>query len=141
MENNKPNTIASSSDINQPKKKKSRWKYGLGGILFFPILLFVLYTWFVLTWNYSSGERAGYVQKLSKKGFIAKTWEGELAMVSMPGTMPEIFYFTVPNDSVAAKINSTLGKRVKLKYEQHIGVPSKLFGETEYFVTDVWVVE
>lgn len=106
-----------------------------------PIIAFIAYTWFVLTWSYSTGERAGYVQKLSKKGFIAKTWEGELAMVSMPGQAPEIFFFTVPSDSVAEKINASLGKRVKLKYEQHIGVPSRLFGETEYFVTDVIVVE
>ncbi len=140
MEANKLNTIASET-IGPPKKKKSRWKYALGGILFAPILLFVFYTWFVLTWSYSTGERAGYVQKLSKKGFIAKTWEGELAMVSMPGTMPEIFYFTVPTDSVAAQINASLGKRVKLHYEQHIGVPSRLFGESEYFITKVEIVE
>lgn len=110
-------------------------------LLFMPVVMFVSYTWFVLTWSYSSGERAGYVQKFSKKGFIVKTWEGELAMVSLPGTLPEIFYFTVPSDEVAAKINASLGKRVRLHYEQHIGVPTKLFGESEYFVTDVTVVE
>lgn len=131
-------TTSSSGDI---KKKRSRWKFWLFTVLFAPIVMFVLYTWFVLTWSYSTGERAGYVQKLSKKGFIAKTWEGELAMVSMPGTLPEIFYFTVPDDSVASKINGSLGKRVKLAYEQHIGIPTKLFGETEYFVTKVEVVE
>jgi len=125
----------------KPKKKRSKWKYGIAGILVAPVFFFIIYTWFVLTWSYSTGERAGYVQKLSKKGFIVKTWEGELAMVSMPGQMPEIFYFTVPQDSVAEKINSSLGKRVKLEYEQHIGIPTKLFGETEYFIVDVVVVE
>jgi hypothetical protein len=124
-----------------PVKKKSRWKFWLFAILFAPILFFILYTWFALTWSYSTGERAGYVQKLSKKGFVAKTWEGELAMVSMPGTLPEIFAFTVREDSVAERINSSLGRRVKLTYEQHIGVPTKMFGETEYFVTRVEVVE
>ncbi len=122
-------------------KKKSRWKFWLFTILFAPLLLFAVYTWFVLSWSYSTGERAGYVQKLSKKGFIAKTWEGELAMVSMPGTLPEIFAFTVSQDSVAARINSSLGRRVKLTYEQHLGIPTKMFGETEYFVTRVEVVE
>lgn len=125
----------------EPKKKKFRWKLWLFLTLLTPVVLFVLYTWFVLTWSYSTGERAGYVQKLSKKGFIAKTWEGELAMVSMPGTLPEIFYFTVPSDHVAAEINASLGKRVRLHYEQHIGVPLKVFGESEYFVTKVEVVE
>ncbi len=125
----------------EPKKKKFRWKLWLSITLLAPLVLFVLYTWFVLTWSYSTGERAGYVQKLSKKGFIAKTWEGELAMVSMPGTLPEIFHFTVPSDEVAAEMNRSLGKRVRLHYEQHIGVPTKLFGESEYFVTKVEVVE
>ncbi|MBI5474138.1 MAG: hypothetical protein HY961_17520 [Ignavibacteriae bacterium] len=110
-------------------------------VLITPIILFSLYMWFVLTWSYSTGERAGYVQKLSNKGFIAKTWEGELAMVSMPGTMPEIFFFTVRSDEVAQKINASLGKRVKLSYEQHIGVPTRFFGETEYYIVDVAVVE
>lgn len=123
------------------KKKRIRWRLWLFIVLITPIVLFGLYTWFVLTWSYSSGERAGYVQKLSKKGFIAKTWEGELAMVSMPGTLPEIFHFTVPSDEVAAQINATLSKRVRLHYEQHIGLPTRLFGESEYFVTRVELVE
>jgi hypothetical protein len=137
---NSPTKPAESTTAN-PKKKRSKWRLWLAVFLVMPIFVLVLYTWFVLTWSYSAGERAGYVQKLSKKGFIVKTWEGELAQVSMPGQAPEIFLFTVPSDAVAAKINSSLGKRVKIHYEQHIGVPSKLFGETEYFITDVFVVE
>ncbi len=106
-----------------------------------PLLLLVLYTWSALTWSYSSGERAGYVQKFSRKGWVCKTWEGELAMVAVPGSMPEKFYFTVRNDSVAGLINQSLGKRVALHYNQHKGVPTSCFGETEYFVSDVKVVE
>ena len=81
------------------------------------------------------------MQKFSKKGWICKTWEGELAMVSIPGTMPEKFYFTVRDDAVAARINRNIGRRVALSYEQHKGVPMRCFGETEYFVTNVRVVE
>ena len=106
-----------------------------------PLLLLVLYTWSALTWSYSSGKRAGYVQKFSRKGWVCKTWEGELAMVAVPGSMPEKFYFTVRNDSVAGLINQTLGKRVALHYKQHKGIPTSCFGETEYFVSDVKVVE
>ena len=138
---NSPSTPSTDSQTTSPKKKRSKWKYGLGAVLFLPIFVFIMYTWFVLTWSYSSGDRAGYVQKLSKKGFIVKTWEGELALVSMPGQAPEIFLFTVPNDEVASKINDSLGKRVKLHYEQHIGIPTKFFGETEYFVSGMTVVE
>ncbi len=100
-------------------------------------VLFAFYTWAMLTWSYSSGERAGYVQKFSNKGWVCKTWEGELAMVSMPGTMSEKFYFTAQNDAVAAQINGSLGKKVAITYEQHVGLPSTCFGETMYFVTAV----
>ncbi|MGH8694440.1 MAG: hypothetical protein ACREVM_09475 [Burkholderiales bacterium] len=104
-------------------------------------LLFGAYTWFVLSWSYSEGERAGYVQKLSNKGWICKTWEGELALVTMPGTVAEKFYFSVRDDGVAQKINQSLGQRVTLTYQEHIGVPTTCFAETRYFVGDVRVIE
>jgi hypothetical protein len=99
------------------------------------------FTWVTLHWSYSKGERAGYVQKLSKKGWLCKTWEGEMALVTMPGTVAEKFLFTIPDEAVAAKVNGIVGKRVALVYEQHKYVPSSCFGETEYFVTDVRVTE
>ena len=104
-------------------------------------LLFAAYTWIVLSWSYSEGERAGYVQKLSKKGWLCKTWEGELALVTMPGTVGEKFFFSVPDDVVAEKINQSLGKRVTLTYQEHIGVPTTCFAETRHFVRDVRVIE
>jgi len=95
--------------------------------------------WIFLTlhWSYSTGERAGYVQKLSKKGWICKTWEGELALITMPGTVAEKFYFTVRDDAIAAEINASLGNRVSLTYEQHIGLPTSCWGETQYFIKKV----
>jgi hypothetical protein len=99
------------------------------------------FTWFSLRWSYSSGERAGFVQKLSKKGYVCKTWEGEMAMVTMPGTVSEKFYFTVPEDAVAAKLNASLGKRVTVHFEQHKWIPSSCLGDTEYFVNAVQVTE
>lgn len=113
----------------------------IAGALFVPILVFALYTWSALNWSYSEGERAGFVQKFSKRGWLCKTWEGELAMVSMPGTNPEKFYFSVRDDMVAVHINQSLGKRVSLRYQQHKGIPTTCFGETEYFVTAVKVLE
>ena len=95
----------------------------------------------MLNWAYATGERAGYVQTFSKKGFICKTWEGELAMVSMPGTIAEKFFFTVRDDAVAQKLNANLGNKVVVKYEQHIGLPTSCFGETEYFVSGVEAVQ
>lgn len=106
-------------------------------VVLVPILIFTLWTWAALGYVYSSGLRGGYVQKLSKKGWLCKTWEGELAMANLPGTMPEIFHFSVRNDSVAAMIEKNVGKRVSLSYEQHRGIPTPCFGETQYFVTGV----
>lgn len=105
------------------------------------IMLLCLYTWFVLSWSYSQGDRAGYIQKFSKKGWLCKTWEGELAMVTMPGTLTEKFYFTVRDDAVAATLNRHLGKKVTLTYDEHIGIPSSCFGDTGYFVTGVKDIE
>ena len=102
---------------------------------------FAAYGGSALHLSYSKGERSGYVQKLSKKGWVCKTWEGEMAMVSIPGTTPEIFNFSVRDDAIAAKLNQTIGKRVAVSYEQHKGVPTQCFGETDYFVTDVKAVE
>lgn len=109
--------------------------------LLIPIALFCLYTWASLSWVYSSGERAGYVQKFSLKGYVCKTWEGEIVLVSMPGTQAEKFVFTVKNATVAKKVNDSLGKRVKIVYEEHKGIPSSCFGESPYFVHDVLFLE
>lgn len=110
-------------------------------LIIIPIALFSLYTWASLTWVYSSGERAGYVQKFSLKGYICKTWEGEIVLVSMPGTQAEKFTFTVKDDSVAKKVNDSMGQRIKLIYEEHKGIPFSCFGETPYFVQDVYLLE
>jgi hypothetical protein len=99
------------------------------------------YFWLVLSWSYSTGERAGWVQKLSRKGWICKTWEGELSMISMPGTAPEKFPFTVRDDAVAERINQVMGKRVTLHYEEKVGLPTSCFGETRHFVTRVTEVQ
>ena len=105
------------------------------------IALFSLYVYIALNWSYSSGERAGFLQKVSHKGWICKTWEGELSLVAMPGSAPEKFLFTVRDEAVAQKVSAAAGKRVTLNYEQHKGLPSSCFGDTEYFVVDVKPIE
>ena len=101
------------------------------------VALAVAYFFVALTWSYSTGERAGWVQKLSKKGWVCKTWEDELALVSLPGSAVEKFYFTVHDDAVAQQITRHVGKRVSLHYEEKVGLPSTCFGETRHFVTGV----
>ncbi len=115
--------------------RKSRLGLKLAGVfIVLPALLFAAWMAITLGWVYSRGERAGYVQKFSQKGWLCKTWEGELAMVNMPGTAPELFAFTVKNDSVAQALTKLMGSRVALSYEQHRGVPGSCFGETQYYV-------
>ena len=105
------------------------------------IALFSLYVYIALNWSYSSGERAGFLQKVSHKGWICKTWEGELSLVAMPGAAPEKFLFTVRDEAVAQKVSAAAGKRVTLNYEQHKGLPTTCFGDTDYFVVGVTEIE
>lgn len=109
------------------------------GLLVLAVLL-ALYFTVALKWSYSSGERAGWIQKLSEKGWVCKTWEGEMAMVSMPGAATvEKFFFTAANGQVAAEIAKVMGKRVTLHYEEKVGLPTSCFGDTRHFVTKVTV--
>jgi hypothetical protein len=115
-------------------------------IWFFVVVILIIigfagYTWTTLNLSFSNGDRAGYVQKFSHKGWICKTWEGELQMIPVPGAIPEKFLFSVRDDAIAQKINNAMGKKVDLHYEQHKGVPTTCFGETEYYVTDIKVLE
>ena len=118
-----------------PKKKHHRIAVFISMLVVIPAVVIALWIWVALGYTYASGERAGYVQKISKKGWLCKTWEGELAMANLPGTMPQIFTFSVRNDSIAKVIEQNIGKQVSLTYEQHKGIPTTCFGETQYFIT------
>ncbi len=111
------------------------------GLIAAAVAAFALYTWVTLSWSYSEGERAGYLQKFSRKGWLCKTWEGEILLSSMPGAIPERFAFSVRDARLASALSAATGKRVLLSYSQHRGVPSSCFGETEYFVRKVQVTQ
>ncbi|NVE01190.1 hypothetical protein [Massilia sp. BJB1822] len=114
--------------------RPSRLILVLLGLIVVAALVFWAYALITLNYSYSEGERAGYLQKFSKRGWICKTWEGEILLTSMPGAIPEKFEFSVRDDEVARQLMAATGKRVLLSYEQHKGVPTSCFGETEYFV-------
>ena len=119
---------------------KKKVYLGLSIFLLTSILLFSAYTWLVLTWSFSDGERAGSVQKFSKKGWLCKTWEGEMMMLPTSAiVVPEKFMFSVRDEAVAKQITANIGKRMTLTYSQHVGVPTTCFAETEYFVEKVVV--
>lgn len=127
-----------SEHVRAEPKRRKRWALRIGTVVILvPLLLLSLWTAITLNFTYSEGDRAGYVQKFSRKGWLCKTWEGELAMANIPGAMPEIFRFTVRDNRVAEDLNKAIGQRVALDYEQHRGVPGTCFGETDYYVTHV----
>ena len=124
------------------RRRRRRWPWILVGVVVvLPALLIAAWTAITLNYTYSRGERAGYIQKLSKKGWICKTWEGELAMVNMPGAAQEKFPFTVRSDSIAQLMTGMMGSRVAITYEEHRGVPGSCFGETEHYVTNAQAVK
>lgn len=131
------NRVADHSPVKAPPRRTRIWLFLLLLVVVLPMCLFTAWVWITLHFSYSTGERAGYVQKISKKGWLCKTWEGDLAMTTFPGTAPQIFTFSVRDDAVAKKIENAAGQRVALSYEQHKGIPSSCFGETEYFITAV----
>ena len=96
-----------------------------------------LWTLVTLTFSYSDGDRVGYVQEVSHKGWVCRTWEGELAMTPVPGAAPEIFLFTVRDDAVVKRIQAAEGQKIALHYKERRGVPSSCFGDTHYFINDV----
>lgn len=120
-------------------RRRRRWPVVVATILVTPALLFGIYTFFVLTWSYSEGERAGVLLKFSRKGWLCKTYEGELAQYVVGGVAPQIWYFTVRDASIVRQMNETVGKQVRLHYTEHRGVPSSCFGDTRYYVDQVTV--
>ncbi|WP_306532479.1 hypothetical protein [Geobacter sp.] len=120
---------------------KGKVLIGIVGVVALVLVALVGYTWLSLTWSYSKGERAGYVQKFSKKGWVFKTWEGELQMLPVPGAIPEKFLFSVRDEATAQKINECVGKKVVLRYGQHKWVPTTIFADTEFFVEEVKPLE
>lgn len=127
-------------DAVEPRRSFLRTHWGkltLVAVVLVPAMLFAIWSAITLAFTYSSGERVGYVQKLSRKGWLCKTWEGELQMSNIPGSAPIVFPFSVRSDSLARAIETIAGRRVALFYEEHPGVPTSCFGETRYFVTGV----
>jgi hypothetical protein len=127
-------------EVVEPRRSFLRTHWGkltLAAVVLVPVGLFAMWSAITLAFTYSTGERVGYVQKLSRKGWICKTWEGELQMSNIPGSAPIIFNFSVRSDSLAKAIEAISGRRVALHYEEHPGVPTSCFGETPYFVTGV----
>jgi len=135
-----PPTGAAAPEPPAPPKKKHWWHHWRGilaALVLTPILAFVAYTFVVVNWSYSDGDRAGTLQKFSRKGWLCKTWEGELMQPTAPGVAPTIWDFTVRDEVTARRVESGLGQRVVLHYKEHKGIPTSCFGDTRYWVDAV----
>jgi hypothetical protein len=130
-------TLPDRPTIPQSRSSGLKW---LLVLLLIPILLFAAYLGFVLNWSYSDGERSGYLQKFSRKGWLCKTFEGELAMTTVPGVAPVLWEFTVHDPVLAEQFNTAMGKRVVVHYFEHRGLPTNCFGDTGYFVNRVQIL-
>jgi hypothetical protein len=136
-------TAPGAASQTPPPAQRSRrrsFRSWLLGSLAGAILLIVLYTLLMLWWSYSEGERAGVLQKFSKRGWICKTYEGELAMYVVGGVAPQIWNFSARDEAVVGQLHQAVGQQVRLHYAEHRGLPTNCFGETDYFVDRVEVV-
>jgi hypothetical protein len=122
-------------------RRPRRWLWRLA--LFIPLLAIAIggaWTWFTLSWSYSEGERAGVLQKFSRKGWICKTYEGELAQYIVGGVAPTIWYFSTRDADLARELSKNVGRQVRVHYSEHRGVPSNCFAETPYFAESFTLV-
>jgi hypothetical protein len=124
----------------RPRRRFRLWLL-LAALVVLPAVVFTLYIGAVFAFSYSDGERAGILQKFSRKGWVCKTYEGELAMSIVPGVTPTIWEFSVRDERVVPQLNEAIGKRVVLHYSEHRGVPTTCFGGTSYYVDSVAVLE
>ena len=118
--------------------KRRHWgKLLVLAVIALPVGIFAIWTGSTLGWSYSNGNRPGYMQKISRKGWICKTWEGTLYLDIAKGFRSDSFQFTVRSDSIAHLLQGLSGKKVDVQYEQHVGVPTSCFGDSQYFVSGV----
>jgi hypothetical protein len=133
--------ITSATPVPPPRRRKNWLARILAVLVLGPAIVIGLWMAVALNYSYSVGDRAGYIQKFSHKGWLCKTWEGELAMSPIPGSAPEIFPFSVRDDAVARELQGAMGRQVSITYKEHRGIPTSCFGETNYFVSNVRLVD
>lgn len=113
-------------------------------LLAIPILVLVLaaaWSWFTLSFSYSEGERAGLLQKFSHKGWLCKTYEGELALYVVGGVAPQIWNFSTRDPELAKQLSANVGRQMRVHYSEHRGVPTNCFAETPYYADSFTLVQ
>ena len=118
-----------------------KWLWLPKFILTLLLFLGAAYLLVAFNYSYSDGNRAGYIQKFSHKGWICKTYEGEMAMTTVPGVAPILWVFSVRDEKVASQLSQAMGKRLVLHYKEYRYLPTTCFGDTAYYVDRVEVAE
>jgi hypothetical protein len=120
------------------KTIKQRFKTTIFRIFLVSLLVFAVVLW-VCSWTYSEGTRSGNLIKVSTKGVVFKSFEGELNLGGvrmLEGLEGNIWSFTILNDDVAESVKEFEGRRVKVYYkERYKTMPWK--GDTNYIVTEI----
>jgi hypothetical protein len=136
--------VPNSSRVRSSSGRFGRW---LAIVLLGLVVGGALWTWLTLAWAYADGERAGVLQKFVRRGWLCKTQEGEIALYYGggqylgPGTSPQMWDFSVRDQTVADQLRRAVGHRVQLHYTEHPGIPTACFADTRYFVDRVVVVD
>ncbi len=130
---------------NEKPSLKSRFKKFILKVVLGVVVLCLLSIW-ACSWTFSEGTRAGQLIKISKKGVVFKTNEGELNMgglrvgASNDGLEGNLWQFSILDKDVLEKLQALEGKRVKLSYkERYKAMPWQ--GDTNYYVADVEVID
>jgi hypothetical protein len=136
MENEERSNSEQALDKKPARKRELGFRRFAGrfAIALILVLGFSIY-WFFFN-KYGKGERTGVLIKITHKGNIFKTDEGEMWLSCRQVTNPEKFYFSVTNDSLALVLKDLQDECVQLTYSQYRGsLPWR--GDTKYIVTGV----
>ncbi len=143
-----PPLNSSGSPVSPVKKPTHPVKHFFRRLLLFFMLISIItvtITFLYFNFTYSEGNRAGMLIKFSTKGFVFKTYEGELNVGSVnPGVGSSVanntWSFSVKDKKLADQLSIMEGKMVRLHYKEKIkNLPWQ--GETKYFVDKVEVLK
>ena len=130
-----------NTSIDKGKKAASRFvRRLLLALTFLAILAGVLY-YLYASMTYSDGSRTGQLIKISEKGYVFKTYEGQLSLggISVEGNetnIGSIWEFSVVNDGIYRRLQELQGQKVKLQYEEkYERIPWR--GDTKHIITNV----
>lgn len=131
---NNPAPLQQSSSVQPPRYRRYKRFARMTLLIVLAVLIFCVY-WFFYN-RYSNGERTGILIKITRKGNIFKTNEGEMWLSCRQMTNPEKFYFSVTSDSVYQVLKALQDECVQLTYDQYRAkLPWR--GDSKYIVVGV----